>query len=153
MYAGYIGQLKIQIPWKYLASQPIHLELNEVYILLGTDLDKVIPEVDPEELQKRKQAMLKEIEQHVKQELSQALRKEKQFVRSYPTIIDITHPVAYLYIEKEIGLSWKGYVLNWVLTKIIRGLKVSVTSVHLRYEDEYSHPEVYYAFYSPHDRI
>jgi hypothetical protein len=76
MYAGYIGRLKIQIPWKHLASQPIQVEMNEVHVLLAADLDKVVSEVDPEELQKKKQAMLKEMEEHVKQEISQSLRKE-----------------------------------------------------------------------------
>jgi hypothetical protein len=39
-------------------------------------------------------------------------------------------------------MSWKGYAINWLLVKIIKNLRISIQSVHVRYEDEYSHPEV-----------
>ena len=75
MYAGYIGRLLIRIPWKHLASQPIEIEIDDVQVLIGTDLDKVVVEENPEEKQKRKQAILKEMEEHAKWEFSKNLRK------------------------------------------------------------------------------
>jgi hypothetical protein len=76
MYAGYIGRLMIHIPWKHLATQPIEVEIDDVQVLLGTDLDKVVVEENPGEKEKRKQAMLKEMEEHAKREFSKNLRKE-----------------------------------------------------------------------------
>jgi hypothetical protein len=77
MYAGYIGRLAIQIPWKQLVSQPIQIEMDDVHILLGTDLDKPVVEEDPKEAEKKKQALLKELEEQAKQEFSKSFRKHQ----------------------------------------------------------------------------
>ncbi|XP_030422004.1 vacuolar protein sorting-associated protein 13A isoform X1 [Gopherus evgoodei] len=107
--AGHIGQLNLQIPWKYLYTQPVEAVLDGVYLLIvPTASIKYDAEKEDRQLLEAKQRELQRIE-NAKQKIADQDKgkEEKQDT----------------FVEK-------------LVTQVIKNLQVKISNIHVRYEDD-----------------
>uniref|UniRef100_A0A452J4F7 Chorein N-terminal domain-containing protein n=1 Tax=Gopherus agassizii TaxID=38772 RepID=A0A452J4F7_9SAUR len=122
--AGHIGQLNLQIPWKYLYTQPVEAVLDGVYLLIvPTASIKYDAEKEDRQLLEAKQRELQRIE-NAKQKIADQDKgkEEKQDT----------------FVEK-------------LVTQVIKNLQVKISNIHVRYEDDvsnYSHVANCFSFSS-----
>ncbi|XP_048240040.1 vacuolar protein sorting-associated protein 13A-like isoform X2 [Haliotis rufescens] len=103
--AGYIGHLKLDIPWTSLFSSNIHLFLEDVYILAGPVADR---QYDP--------ARERLLQNAIKRQKLEALEKS-----ALDEVVEKT--------EEEPGFYEK------LATHFVSRIQVSVRNIHIRYED------------------
>uniref|UniRef100_A0A8C0H2J3 Vacuolar protein sorting 13 homolog A n=1 Tax=Chelonoidis abingdonii TaxID=106734 RepID=A0A8C0H2J3_CHEAB len=83
--AGHIGQLNLQIPWKYLYTQPVEAVLDGVYLLIvPTASIKYDAEKEDRQLLEAKQRELQRIED-AKQKIADQEEKQDTFVEKLVT--------------------------------------------------------------------
>ncbi|XP_061360270.1 uncharacterized protein LOC133304277 isoform X2 [Gastrolobium bilobum] len=112
--AGFVGTITLKVPWKSLGKEPVIVLIDRVFVLAHPAADsRTIKEEDREELF---QAKLQQIEEAESATLD-AISKSKPGSSSS-------------------GNSW----LSSLISTIIGNLKISISNVHIRYEDSVSNP-------------
>ncbi|XP_028786889.1 uncharacterized protein LOC114742843 [Neltuma alba] len=112
--AGFVGAITLKVPWKSLGKAPVVVLIDRVFILANPALDgRTIKEEDVEKLFQAKLQEIKEAESATLDAIS------KSNFRSPPS-----------------GNSW----LSSLIATIIGNLKITISNVHIRYEDSISNP-------------
>ncbi|KAL3882618.1 hypothetical protein ACJMK2_028943 [Sinanodonta woodiana] len=109
--AGYVGLIKFAIPWTRLFSTSIHVELQDVYVLAGPISDR---QYDPE--------LERGLQNAIKRQMLEAL--QTSMVKNVVNTAD-----------ENPGFFEKVY------TYIINNLQVSISNIHVRYEDTVTNPD------------
>ncbi|KAK8929011.1 hypothetical protein KSP39_PZI017866 [Platanthera zijinensis] len=113
--AGFIGTITLQFPWKSFGKEPVIILIDRIFVLAEPAPDgHTLKDQDREKLFKSK---LKQIEEAESKTIDAAIRKDKAgAARS--------------------GRSW----WNLLTATIFGNFKVSISNVHIRYEDSISNP-------------
>jgi vacuolar protein sorting-associated protein 13D len=104
---GYIGKLRLEVPVRYIKSQPWVVQIDQLYMIAGPlDLEKFDAEEEKMAAQARKRAKLFAMEQNWKEE------------------------------QQRGGSSWfwSSFASSFTST-IAENLQVTINDIHLRYED------------------
>eukprot|EP00051_Salpingoeca_urceolata_P024411 m.428631 g.428631 ORF g.428631 m.428631 type:complete len:3311 (+) comp20233_c0_seq24:244-10176(+) len=116
---GYIGNLKLQIPWKQLfpsPTKPVVAVVTDLFLLLGPKLEEVY---DPEKSAKLQKA--------IKQKRLQGAEAAKEAAKN---------------ADQETDSSFS----SRLVASIINNIQVRVENIHIRYEDATSNPGHPFAF-------
>ncbi|XP_049360182.1 uncharacterized protein LOC125824878 [Solanum verrucosum] len=112
--AGFVGTVTLKVPWKGLGKEPVIVLIDRVFILAHPVVDgRSLKEEDREKLFEAKLQQIEEAESATLEALSRSK------LGSPPT-----------------GNSWLGSLIG----TIIGNLKISISNVHVRYEDSVSNP-------------
>lgn len=112
--AGFIGTITLKVPWKSLGKEPVIVLIDRVFILAHPASDqRTLKEEDKDKLFEAKLQQIEEAESAT----VEAISKPK---------VGNTPP----------GNSWLGSLI----ATIIGNLKISISNVHIRYEDSVSNP-------------
>lgn len=112
--AGFVGTITLKVPWKSLGKDPVIVLVDRVFILAHPALDsRTLKEEDREKLLEAKLQQIEEAESATLEAISRSK------LGSPPT-----------------GSSWLGSLI----ATIIGNLKISISNVHIRYEDSVSNP-------------
>ncbi|KAL3812236.1 hypothetical protein ACJIZ3_013504 [Penstemon smallii] len=112
--AGFLGTITLKVPWKGLGKEPVIVLIDQVFILANSaPEDRSLKEEDRKKLFEAKLQQIDEIESATLEAIS----------RSKPG-----NPPG--------GNSWLGSLI----ATIIGNLKISISNVHIRYEDSVSNP-------------
>lgn len=112
--AGFIGTITLKVPWKSLGKEPVIVLIDRVFVLVNPAPDsRTIKEEDREKLFQDKLQQIEEAESAT----LDAISKSK-----------LGSPSS--------GNSW----LSSLVSTIIGNLKISISNVHIRYEDSVSNP-------------
>ncbi|XP_060618149.2 intermembrane lipid transfer protein VPS13A isoform X1 [Anolis sagrei] len=117
--AGHIGQLNLKIPWTNLYTQPVEAVLDEIFLLIvPTASIKYDAEKEEKQQWEAKQRELQRIED-AKQKIADQdnPQEEKQDT----------------FIEK-------------LITQVIRNLQLTISNVHIRYEDDITNKDLPLSF-------
>ncbi|CAN8243432.1 unnamed protein product, partial [Cochlearia groenlandica] len=112
--SGFVGTITLKVPWKSLGKEPVIVLIDRVFVLAYPAPDaRTVKEEDREKLLEAKLHQIEEAESATLE------AREKSKLGSPPT-----------------GNSWLGSLI----ATIIGNLKVSISNVHIRYEDSTSNP-------------
>ncbi|KAK6930330.1 Vacuolar protein sorting-associated protein 13, DH-like domain [Dillenia turbinata] len=112
--AGFVGTITLKVPWKSLGKDPVIVAIDRVFILAHPAPDgRTLEEEDREKLF---EAKLRQIEEAESATL-EAISRSKQG-------------------NPAVGNSW----LSSLIATVLGNLKVSISNVHIRYEDSASNP-------------
>ncbi|KAH6816807.1 calcium-dependent lipid-binding family protein [Perilla frutescens var. frutescens] len=112
--AGFLGTITLKVPWKSLGKEPVIVLIDKVFILANPATDgRFLKEEDRERPFEAKLQQIDEAESATLEALS----------RSKPG-------------NSPAGNSWLGSLIS----TIIGNLKISISNVHIRYEDSVSNP-------------
>lgn len=112
--AGFVGTITLKVPWKSLGKEPVIVLIDRVFILAHPVVDgRSLKEEDREKLFEAKLQQIEEAESATLEALSRS---------------KLGSPPA--------GNSWLGSLI----ATIIGNLKISISNVHVRYEDSVSNP-------------
>ncbi|KAL8484750.1 hypothetical protein ACS0TY_027161 [Phlomoides rotata] len=110
--AGFLGTITLKVPWKSLGKEPVIVLIDQVFILANPASDgRSLKEEDREKLFEAKLQQIDEAESATLEALSRS---------------KLGKPSA--------GNSWLGSLIS----TIIGNLKISISNVHIRYEDSVS---------------
>ncbi|KAI8561923.1 hypothetical protein RHMOL_Rhmol04G0379800 [Rhododendron molle] len=112
--AGFVGTITLKVPWKSLGKEPVIVLIDRVFVLAHPAADG--RSLKEEDRQKLFEAKLQQIEEAEAATL-EAISRSK--LGSAPA-----------------GNSWLGSLI----ATIIGNLKISISNVHVRYEDSVSNP-------------
>ncbi|CAK7326271.1 unnamed protein product [Dovyalis caffra] len=111
--AGFVGTITLKVPWKSLGKEPVLVLIDRVFILAQ-------PAPDGRTLKEEDRRKLFEIKlQQIEEAESATLEATRSKLGSPPP-----------------GNSWLGSLIG----TIIGNLKISISNVHIRYEDSVSNP-------------
>lgn len=113
---GYIGTLKLNIPWKHLfptPSKPVVVEIRDVFIVLGPNLNQPYNE---QAVSKRARSAKDSAVVTWEEDWRQAHLSDE---------------------EKKVNASFK----EKLVASIINNLQISIHTLHIRYEDDVSYPD------------
>ncbi|CAH9120434.1 unnamed protein product [Cuscuta epithymum] len=113
--AGFVGTITLKVPWKSLGKEPVIVLIDRVFILAHPVI--VGMSLKEEDREKLFEAKLQQIEEAELATL-EALSRSK------------------LGGNPAVGNSWLGSLI----ATIIGNLKISISNVHIRYEDSVSNP-------------
>ncbi|XP_059076567.1 uncharacterized protein LOC131042467 isoform X2 [Cryptomeria japonica] len=114
--AGFLGSVTLKVPWKSLGKEPVVVLIDRVFVLAEPAQDDYsFTEQDKERLFEAKRHQIEKAEMA----MLEAKDKKKAKVESSP--------------ETN---SWIGSLI----ATIVGNLKVSISNVHIRYEDQVSNP-------------
>jgi vacuolar protein sorting-associated protein 13A/C len=116
---GFVDSLKVSIPWTALGSQPVKININGVYLLLGP-VD--VANLDPQEAAERTAI----------QNRNKLIQAEKS-IELAAQLTEHSDPKNATYMQN-------------LTTKIVDNIEISVTNIHLRYEDKRSFPNETFSF-------
>ncbi|CAN4121397.1 unnamed protein product [Withania somnifera] len=112
--AGFVGTITLKVPWKSLGKEPVIVLIDRVFVLAHPVVDgRSLKEEDREKLFEAKLQRIEEAESATLEALSRS---------------KLGRPPA--------GNSWLGSLIG----TIIGNLKISISNVHVRYEDSVSNP-------------
>ncbi|KAM7259519.1 hypothetical protein ACFE04_015260 [Oxalis oulophora] len=112
--AGFVGTITIKVPWKSLGQEPVIVLIDRVFLLAHPPPDART--LEEEDRRKLFDAKLQQIEEAEAATL-EAISRSK---------LGSTSP----------GSSWLGSLIS----TIIGNLKITISNVHIRYEDSVSNP-------------
>eukprot|EP00850_Spirogloea_muscicola_P002380 SM000009S23509 [mRNA] locus=s9:423530:451441:+ [translate_table: standard] len=113
--AGFLGSIKLKVPWNRLGREPVIVILDQIFILAQPLVSAEYgQDVSDESLFEAKQRHIKEAEASLVE--SQKDKKNEA--------------------EQAKDTSWLGQLIGTV----IGNLKLSITNIHIRYEDDVSFP-------------
>ncbi|XP_026458441.1 putative vacuolar protein sorting-associated protein 13A [Papaver somniferum] len=110
--AGFVGTITLKVPWKSLGKEPVIVRIDRVFILAH-------PAPDGRTLKAEDREKLFEAKLHQIEEAESATLEARSKLGNQPG-----------------GNSWLGSLV----ATIIGNLKISITNVHVRYEDTISNP-------------
>ncbi|XP_057475541.1 uncharacterized protein LOC130763619 isoform X1 [Actinidia eriantha] len=112
--AGFVGTITLKVPWKSLGKEPVIVLIDRVFVLAHPVPDgRSLKEEDREKLFEAKLQLIEEAESATLEAISRS---------------KLGSPPA--------GNSWLGSLI----ATIIGNLKISISNVHIRYEDSVSNP-------------
>ncbi|EOA39345.1 hypothetical protein CARUB_v10012395mg [Capsella rubella] len=112
--SGFVGTITLKVPWKSLGKEPVIVLIDRVFVLAyPAPDDRTLKEEDREKLLETKLQQIEEAETATLE------ARAKSKLGSPPS-----------------GNSWLGSII----ATIIGNLKVSISNVHIRYEDSTSNP-------------
>ncbi|KAG7594430.1 Vacuolar protein sorting-associated protein 62 [Arabidopsis thaliana x Arabidopsis arenosa] len=112
--SGFVGTITLKVPWKSLGKEPVIVLIDRVFVLAyPAPDDRTLKEEDREKLLETKLQQIEEAETATLE------ARAKSKLGSPPQ-----------------GNSWLGSII----ATIIGNLKVSISNVHIRYEDSTSNP-------------
>ncbi|XP_031738035.1 uncharacterized protein LOC101213129 isoform X1 [Cucumis sativus] len=112
--AGFVGTITLKVPWKSLGKEPVIVLIDRVFVLAHPALDgQTLKEEDREKLFEAKLQQIEEAESATLEAISRS---------------KLGNPPG--------GTSWLGSLIS----TIIGNLKISISNVHIRYEDYASNP-------------
>ncbi|KAI5381828.1 hypothetical protein KIW84_UN0404, partial [Lathyrus oleraceus] len=112
--SGFVGTITLKVPWKSLGKEPVIVLIDRVFVLANPAPDtRTVKEEDREKLFQDKLQQIEEAELAT----LDAISKSK-----------LGSPSS--------GNSW----LSSLISTIIGNLKISISNVHIRYEDSISNP-------------
>ncbi|XP_042394059.1 uncharacterized protein LOC121984930 isoform X2 [Zingiber officinale] len=106
--AGFLGSVKLKVPWSRLGQEPVLVYLDRILILAEPATQ--VEGSSEDAIQEAKKNKVKELEMK---------------------LLDNQHQQ-----KSEMDTSWLGSLVN----TIIGNLKLSITNIHIRYEDTESNP-------------
>ncbi|KAJ3675683.1 hypothetical protein LUZ60_004725 [Juncus effusus] len=112
--AGFVGTITLKVPWKSLGKDPVVVLIDRVFVLAHPAPDGQT--LQPEDREKLFQAKLQQIEERENATLEATNRFSKD------------------------GSAPSGTWLGNLIATIIGNLKVTISNVHIRYEDSVSNP-------------
>ncbi|XP_042405096.1 vacuolar protein sorting-associated protein 13C-like [Zingiber officinale] len=112
--AGFVGSITLKVPWKGLGKEPVIVIIDRVFVLAHPAPDRQT--LSDEDREKLFQAKLQQIEEAELTTLEATRRSRAGSATG--------------------GNSWLGSLIS----TIIGNLKVSISNVHIRYEDTISNP-------------
>ncbi|RAL47445.1 hypothetical protein DM860_013410 [Cuscuta australis] len=113
--AGFVGTITLKVPWKSLGKEPVIVLIDRVFVLAHpVVVGRSLKEEDREKLFEAKLQQIEEAELATLEALSRSK----------------------LGGNPAVGNSWLGSLI----ATIIGNLKISISNVHVRYEDSVSHP-------------
>jgi vacuolar protein sorting-associated protein 13A/C len=116
---GYVKSLTVSIPWTSLASQPVKIFIDGIYLLLGPlNFQEFTPNEAIERSLAHKKARLLQAEKSI--ELAASLTEQND-------------PKAATYLQN-------------LTTKIIDNIEIKISNIHIRYEDAQSFPGELFSF-------
>ncbi|KAH7316123.1 hypothetical protein KP509_21G079300 [Ceratopteris richardii] len=107
--AGFLGSVKLKVPWSKLGKEPVIVLLDRIFILAEPQTN-----VEPRD------------DKTVQEEKSCKIQEKEMMI-----------------LESKLGGSAKVENNSWLgslISTIIGNLKLSITNIHIRYEDSESHP-------------
>ncbi|KAA8522113.1 hypothetical protein F0562_012573 [Nyssa sinensis] len=106
--AGFLGSVKLKVPWSRLGQEPVLVYLDRIYLLAepATQVEGYSEDV------------VQEVKKNRIVEMEMKLLESRQLLQS------------------EMNKSWLGSLIN----TIIGNLKLSISNIHIRYEDLESNP-------------
>ncbi|XAR56953.1 hypothetical protein NMG60_11024930 [Bertholletia excelsa] len=111
--AGFVGTITLKVPWKSLGKEPVIVLIDRVFILAHPASDvRSLKEEDREKLFEAKLQQIEEAESATLEAISRS----------------------------KLGSPSSGTWLGSLIGTIIGNLKISISNVHIRYEDSISHP-------------
>ncbi|KAJ4956285.1 hypothetical protein NE237_013068 [Protea cynaroides] len=114
--AGFVGTITLKVPWKSLGKEPVIVLIDRVFVLANPAPDgRTLKE---EEREKFFEAKLQQIEEAESATLEAKARSNSKQGNA------------------PVGNSWLGSLI----ATIIGNLKISISNVHIRYEDSVSNP-------------
>ncbi|KAF9624988.1 hypothetical protein IFM89_016808 [Coptis chinensis] len=122
--AGFLGSVRLKVPWSRLGQEPVLVYLDRIFILAEPATH--VEGCSEDALQEAKKSRVREME--IK------LLESKQQLKSEMSSVHVTHFVQS--IDECKNTSWLGSLIN----TIIGNLKLSITNIHIRYEDLESNP-------------
>ncbi|XP_059444630.1 uncharacterized protein LOC132176414 [Corylus avellana] len=112
--AGFVGTITLKVPWKSLGKEPVIVLIDRIFVLAHPASDgRTLNEEDREKLFEAKLQQIEEAESATLEAISRSK------LGSPPP-----------------GNSWLGSLI----ATIIGNLKISISNVHIRYEDSVSNP-------------
>lgn len=108
--AGFLGSVRLKVPWSRLGQEPVVVELDRIFILAEPATN--VKGGDGDSVQEAKSRRVREEEEKLLRSKAEPTRKA----------------------EEESNSSWLGSLIGTV----IGNLKLSITNIHIRYEDEES---------------
>lgn len=117
---GHIGHLHITIPWFSLRTNPVHIQISDVFLLVkmrDTSQESLDPQEDERKEQEAKQEKLRNAES-----LDAAAAAGQGAAGQ----------------GDEAKQTWVGAFTQ----KLVDNVQISIENIHLRYEDNLSTPEV-----------
>ncbi|XP_025099873.1 vacuolar protein sorting-associated protein 13A-like isoform X2 [Pomacea canaliculata] len=109
--AGYVGHLKLNIPWTNLFTADIDIAIENVYVLAGPITDR---QFDPERE--------RQLQNAVKRQLLESIEN--------PMLLDVARKA-----DEDPSLTEK------LLQNLINRVQVSIRHIHIRYEDMVTNPD------------
>ncbi|WOL09557.1 hypothetical protein Cni_G18310 [Canna indica] len=109
--AGFLGSVKLKVPWSRLGQEPVLVYLDRILIIAE-------PATQVEGCSEESEDAIQEAKKNRVKELEMKLLESQQQLKS------------------EMNTSWLGSLVN----TIIGNLKLSITNIHIRYEDTESNP-------------
>ncbi|CAI9095544.1 OLC1v1031527C1 [Oldenlandia corymbosa var. corymbosa] len=109
--AGFLGSVKLQVPWSRLGQDPVLVHLDRIFLLAEPSTQ--VEGSSEDAVQEVKRSRIREMERK--------LLERRQI------------------LENEMNKSWLGSLINTV----IGNLKLSISNIHIRYEDiesNFGHP-------------
>ena len=111
VFEGYLGALNLKVNWAALKTQPVVIEISDVYILAGPKTEA--PYDEEAERESAHRAKMDRLETH------------ELFKRQAPVITDD--------VKQETFMTQ-------LITKIVDNLQIVIKNIHIRYEDKQSNP-------------
>ncbi|VVA93348.1 unnamed protein product [Arabis nemorensis] len=106
--AGFLGSVKLKVPWTRLGQEPVVVYLDRIYVLAEPATD--VEGCSEDSIQEAKKNLIREME-------TKLVEKSRR-------------------LQTEMNKSWMGSLINTV----IGNLKLSISNIHIRYEDLESNP-------------
>ncbi|WCJ20748.1 hypothetical protein M5689_002962 [Euphorbia peplus] len=106
--AGFLGSVKLKVPWSRLGQDPVLVYLDKIFLLAEPATE--VEGQSEDAVQEAKKSHIRETEMKL---LERAQR-----------------------LKSEVNSSWLGSLIN----TIIGNLKLSISNIHIRYEDHESNP-------------
>jgi vacuolar protein sorting-associated protein 13A/C len=140
---GHIGHLHITIPWFSLRTNPVHIQISDVFLLVkmkDTSSENANPAEDEKKEQEAKQERLRNAESldaAAAAGQGAAGQGEDGICRSSSRCIRYT-----LIFDRLPSVVAKQTWLGAFTQKLVDNVQISIENIHLRYEDNLSTPEV-----------
>jgi vacuolar protein sorting-associated protein 13A/C len=110
---GHVGYLRIEIPWLHLATQPVKIELEDVFLVIQPN--KCVPFDAEKEKQRALEIKRKKIRRHKTKSKLKKPKKEDVLLEDDPSFIT------------RLG------------EKMLNNLQFIIKRLHIRYEDDSNH--------------
>ncbi|KAK1591812.1 hypothetical protein Q3G72_014066 [Acer saccharum] len=126
--AGFVGTITLKVPWKSLGKEPVVVLIDRVFILAyPPDDGRTLKEEDREKLLEAKLQQIEEAESATLEAKSRSKQGSVRLLISVDVLLILLQPPEN---------SWLGSII----ATIIGNLKISISNVHIRYEDSITNP-------------
>ncbi|XAR70582.1 hypothetical protein NMG60_11027485 [Bertholletia excelsa] len=123
--AGFLGSVKLKVPWSRLGQDPVIVYLDHIFLLAEPATQ--VEGCSEDAVQEAKKNRIREMEMKLL-ESRQILKSEMEFRISRCPLSNERKSIARHTKENK---SWLGSVID----TIIGNLKLSISNIHIRYED------------------